>query len=142
MRFQFSLARLLMATAMVALTFGLARMMLDKAISTYVILIGALAVDLGLLVLVAQKKSDIFRILRAIIFTLLWISGFATLSIVAQLRYYRRYVSPLIIVVAFDIVLILLLVAFNYLVKKAERKEGKKDADAGKSPFRQDQSHE
>lgn len=141
MRFQFSLARLLMATAMVALTFGLARWMLDKAISTYVVLIGVLAVDLGLLVIVAQKRSDIFRILRAIVFTLLWVFSFATLAIVvpivAQLRYPRE-IWPLVVVVSIDIVLILLLIVFSFLVKKAEIKESNKEVGPGESPFRQD----
>jgi cytochrome c oxidase subunit IV len=130
-----------MATAMVALTFGLARWMLDKAISTYVILIGVLAVDLGLLVLVAQKKSDIFRILRAIVFTLICVFGFAALLILAELPHIHS-VWPLAVVVSIVIAMILLLVAFNLLVKKADIKEGRKDAEAGDSPFRQDQSHE
>jgi hypothetical protein len=58
-----------MATAMVAITFGLARTMLDKQISSYVIFVTIIAADLGLLVLVAQKKSDIYRILHVIILT-------------------------------------------------------------------------
>jgi hypothetical protein len=46
---------LLAATAIVALTFGLARWEFGKDISNYAILFSILAADLGLLVLVAQK---------------------------------------------------------------------------------------
>ena len=60
MRFQFSIARLLMATAMVALTFGLARWMLDKEISSFVIFVSALAADSGLIVL---DCAEAFRFL-------------------------------------------------------------------------------
>ena len=59
MKFQFSIARLLMATAMVALTFGLARMMFDKEISSAVVFVAVLAADLGLLVLV-RRRNPIF----------------------------------------------------------------------------------
>jgi hypothetical protein len=69
MKFQFSIARLLWATAMVALTFGVARLLLDKAISTYAIAVAVFAADFGLLVLIAQKKSDLYLILRAILLT-------------------------------------------------------------------------
>jgi hypothetical protein len=67
-----------MATAMVALIFGLARMLLDKQISSFVIFIAAVAADLGLLVLIAQKKSDLLRILRVIALLIFGISLIAT----------------------------------------------------------------
>jgi len=56
-----------MATAMVALTFGLARMVLEEEISNFAIWIGALAVDTGLIVLVARTRTDLYRIVRVLL---------------------------------------------------------------------------
>jgi hypothetical protein len=137
MKFQFSIARLLMATAMVALTFGVARMLLDKAISSYAIAVGVFAADFGLLVLVAQKRSDFYRIIRVIDFMLLVISVFATIGIFFDLRF-GTPVYALVIAVSIDIVLLLLFVVFCRLIKRAEANESRRDADSGKSPFRQD----
>jgi hypothetical protein len=79
MKFQFSIARLLAATTMVALTFGLARSMLGKDISSAAIFVAVLAADLGLLVLVAQKKKDVYCIFRILTFMLGCVFGFPVL---------------------------------------------------------------
>jgi hypothetical protein len=68
MKFQFSIARLLMATAMVALTFGLARMILDDEIANYSASVALLSLDMALIAFIPKNRTDFYRILRAAIF--------------------------------------------------------------------------
>jgi L-lactate permease len=125
MKFQFSLARLLMATAMVALTFGLARMMLGKEISSFAIFVGVLAADLGLLVLAAQKKGDLYRILRVITVVLaiifIYVSIFSTAELISA-RFYSRLLPVLGVVLPLAIIMIFLSVFFSKRINKIERK--------------------
>jgi hypothetical protein len=91
MKFQFSISRLLAATAIVALTFGLARLEFGKDISNYAILFSILAADLGLLVLVAQKAMDFYQILR----TLSAIAGIITFIFLVFFMFHLIHFSNL-----------------------------------------------
>jgi hypothetical protein len=123
MKFQFSIARLLMATAMVALTFGLARMMLDKQISSYAIFIGVLAADLGLIVLVAQKRSDLYRILNILVVVL------GTALIMASVCLWGEVRSSWIklVLLALGISMIPLFIFLKRQIAKAEANEMGRD---------------
>jgi hypothetical protein len=124
MKFQFSIARFLMATAMVALTFGLARMLLDKKISSFAILITAIAADLGLLVLVAQKKSDIFRVLRVVAIVLCCFSANAVLVCFVNLiqNPSKTVLIWFLIILSTGLLMGFLSIFLGKMIKKAEGK--------------------
>lgn len=132
MKFQFSIARLLMVTAMVALTFGLARMMLDKKISTYVVFVAVLAADLGLLVLVAQKRSDFYRILHVLVLTfgsiVLCFFAIASLTLIINpdpLNPFSRVFLRLLFIFLIGTSLMLLSLFFSRKIKGIEKSDKK-----------------
>jgi hypothetical protein len=114
-----------MATAMFALIFGLARLALEEELAENAIYIFALAVYWGLIVIVARKRSDLYRVLRiaAIGIILLSLSSF----LIGDFSLY--YGGPIfsgawrIVFFAISVAMILLIYLFNRLIAKAEAKE-------------------
>jgi hypothetical protein len=131
MKFQFSIARLLMATAIVALTFGLARMMFGEKISSYVIFTAFSATILGLLVIIAQKRSDIYRVIHAFVFITFCVLGFSTLVILLDPVFRAFFSIGLVALLISDVLLILLILLLNKLIAKAEAKENERDRQQG-----------
>jgi hypothetical protein len=132
MKFQFSLARLLMATTMVAVVFGLARLMLNEEISSFVVLIAVLAGDLGLLVLIAQKKSDLYRILSTITVILAGFSIVAALLLIGGPDSSRIF--WLLVMLPLIILFFLLLSFINRKIEKMEKEESKLDDELSNDP--------
>ena len=114
-----------MATAMVALTFGLARLMLDKEISRAVVFVAVLAADLGLLVLVAQKKSDLYRIFRISAVVLSCIFGIPILPCIISDS--SSCFFALVVLLPITVVLIFLAILFHKLIVKSEAREHESD---------------
>jgi hypothetical protein len=134
MKFQFSIARFLMATAMVALIFGLARMLLDKQISSYVFSIAAVAADLGLLVLVAQKKSDLLRILRIIVGCFCYLCGSGVMICIFSMNF-QAVAIGLLVLLPIGVSLTIVCIILSKIIKKMDAKERKETLlDEGGQP--------
>lgn len=117
--FQFSIARLLVATAVVALTFGIARLLFDEQISWHLLWISGLAACFYLLVFVIQKKSDFLRTIHVTVVLLLCVLAFPTFVLMLSPDLWRFFV----ILLAIDMVPIILILWLNRLIAKAEAKE-------------------
>ncbi|MCC6126954.1 MAG: hypothetical protein IT426_18495 [Pirellulales bacterium] len=121
MKFQFSIVRLLMATAMFALIFGLARLALEEELAVNAIYIFALAVYWGLIVLVARKRSDLYRILRIFVLAMCIPAFLASLVLIHDSP--TSFPAWGFVWLASGVAMIWLILLFNRLIAKAKKKE-------------------